>query len=386
MIVRRAEYELILDCARLSPAEERQDRINTTIARGIDWQLFLRTANYHRMLPLVYPRLSETGVSAVPPRVKSCLRRLFQETTWRNTMVAGELTRVLDMLASHGIDAVPFKGPVLAALAYENVAMRQFGDIDLLVPADERARVLELLLADGYTMSDGWSHVKELNNEYALIGTRGGVPLDVHWKVFPPAVLTVNADQLRQRLVPVRLGDRDVRTFSIEDTLLILCVHADTHAWKRLMWISDIARLVASHPGLDWARALEIAAASGGERLLLLGLRLADDLLGIVPPEPVVTRARTDRHVTRLAKRVSESLFESAPSEVEADREKSLLQLMSRERLWHKLRLVVTPNTSDWEASRLPRFLSPLYYVIRPFRLLGKYGRGVAAALRDADG
>lgn len=380
---RRAEYQLLLDCARLSLAEERQLRMNRTIECGIDWQLFLRTTNKHGMLPLVYHRLSETGVSSVPPRAINWLRRSFQETTWRNTLLAGELTRVLDLLASHGIDAVPFKGPVLAALAYENVAMRQFGDLDLLVRADERTRTRELLLGDGYTMYDGWSHVHELNHEYTLVGTRGGVRLDVHWELFPRAVLPIQADQLRQRLTAVRIGDREVRTFSLEDTLLILCVHADTHAWERLMWIGDIAQLVACHPGLDWAKAAEIADSSGSERLLMLGLRLANDLLGAASPEPVMTRARTDRHVTRLAATVSERLFGPAPSDVEADREKSLLQLRSRERLWHKVWLAATPNESDWEVMRLPRSLSALYYVIRPFRLLGKYGRRVRAAGRN---
>lgn len=381
----RAEYQLLLDCACLLLAEERRSRMNRTIECGIDWQLFLRTAHRHGMLPLVYLRLSETGVSAVPPRVISRLRRSFRETTWRNTLLAGELTRVLDMLASHGIYAVPFKGPVLTALAYENVAMRQFGDLDVLVRADERTRARELLLGDGYTMYDGWSHVHELNHEYTVVGTRSGVRLDVHWKLFPQAVLRVKPDQLRQRLAVVRIGDRAVRTFSPEDTLLILCVHADTHAWERLKWISDIAQLVASQPRLDWARAVEIAASSGSERLLLLGLRLADDLLGAASPEPVMTRARTNRHVTRLATTVSERLFEPALSDVDADREKSLLQLRSRDRLWHKLWLAATPNESDWEVMRLPGSLSGLYYVIRPFRLLGKYGRQVRSAGRNVE-
>ena len=62
-------------------------------------------------------------------------------------------------------------------------------------------------------------------------------------------------------------------------------------------------------------------------------------------------------------------------SDVDADRQKSLLQLMSRDRLWHKLWLAATPNESDWELMRLPASLSALYYVLRPFRLLRKYGR-----------
>jgi hypothetical protein len=378
---RPAEQELILDCARLSPAQERRVRINRTIERGIDWQLFIRMAQRHGMLPIVYLRLSEADVSSVPPTVISFLRQSFQETTWRNTLLAGELTRVLDLLASHGIDALPFKGPVLAALAYENVAMRQFSDLDLLVHPHERTRTRDLLLGDGYTMFDGWSHVHELNHEYTLVSTRG-VRVDVHWKLFPRAVLPVSPQRLR-RLAEVRIGGRTVCTFSPESTLLILCVHADTHAWERLMWINDIAQLVASCPDLDWDQALEIADSSRSERLLLLGLRLADDLFGAAPPEHVMTRARTDPQVSRLAAIVSDRLFEPLLSDVDADREKSLLQLRSRDRLWHKLWLAATPNESDWGVMRLPASLSALYYVMRPFRLLGKYGRQLTSFGRD---
>jgi hypothetical protein len=326
------------------------------------------------MLPLLYLRLNETGVSALPPKVISWLRRSFQETAWHNTLLAGELTRVLDLLASHGIDPVPFKGPVLAALAYENVAMRQFGDLDLLVQPHEHVRTRELLIGNGYAMYDGWSHIHELNYEYTLVGTNG-VRVDVHWKLFPRAVLPLKPDQLRQRLIEVQVGNRAVRTFSAEDTLLILCVHGDMHAWDRVKWISDIAQLVASHPDLVWTRAVEIAESAASARLLLLGLRLADELLGAPAPEPLMSRARADRQVTRISTTISERLFESPPTGLEGDRAKGWLQLMSRERLWHKLWLAATPNESDWEVMRLPKSLSPLYYLIRPFRLLGKYGR-----------
>ena len=375
MSVRRPEQQLLLDCACFSTAEERHVRMNRTIEVGFNWDLFRRTAQQHELLPLAYLRLSDASVSAVPRKVLDSLRRSFQQTKWRNTLLAAELTRVLDVLALHGIDAVPFKGPALAALAYENVAMRQFVDLDLLVRPHERTRARKILLSEGYALYEDWSHVHELNYEYSLVGSRGGVCLDVHWRLFPRAVLPIDPDELRQRLAPIRIGDRTVDTFSAEDTLLIHCVHADAHGWGRLKWINDIAQLVASHPDLNWTSAVEIAHSAGSERLLLLGLRLAVDLLGAPVPDTVLSRARANRHVTRLAKTVSDRLFESATSETEADRDKSLLQLMSRDRLWHKLWLAATPNETDWEAIRLPKSLSSLYYVIRPFRLLGKYGR-----------
>jgi hypothetical protein len=39
----------------------------------------------------------------------------------------------------------------------------------------------------------------------------------------------------------------------------------------------------------------------------------------------------------------------------------------------------MTPGEGDWECLSLPPLFSPLYYVLRPVRLTGKYGRRMVA-------
>jgi len=38
------------------------------------------------------------------------------------------------------------------------------------------------------------------------------------------------------------------------------------------------------------------------------------------------------------------------------------------------VRLAFTPTVGDWHALALPSWLFPLYYLLRPFRLLAEYG------------
>jgi len=56
---------------------------------------------------------------------------------------------------------------------------------------------------------------------------------------------------------------------------------------------------------------------------------------------------------------------------------------VARERLGDRVRycarLAVTPYVRDWAVLPLPGAMSPLYYLIRPFRMIGRYA---AAALR----
>ena len=372
---RRPEHELLLWCARAGA--ERAPHIAALIARGLDWPEVLRTARVHGVVPLLHWQLDALGYDGVPAETAAELRGEFRATSWSNVLLMGEMLRVVRLLAARDVAAIPFKGPVLAATAYGNVALRQFGDVDLLVRERDRVRAREVLRANGFELFAEWTQVQQFNHEYTLIAKGDRVRVDVHWEVFPRSVFPIDADGLWARARPAEVGGREVLTFSPEDTLLVLCVHADTHLWERLLWLCDIARVLDAHPALDWGQMLRRARASGSDRILSLGLRVAADLLGARVPEDILRRVRADAAVATLAAEVTARLFRDAPPDpVALDLEKSIFQLRSRPRLWDKIRLAATPNETDWALLPLPEPLYPLYYVVRPFRLLIKYGMG----------
>jgi hypothetical protein len=63
-----------------------------------------------------------------------------------------------------------------------------------------------------------------------------------------------------------------------------LCEHGTEHLWERLIWICDIAEPISTGRGSSRTR-------HASERMLLLGLRLASDVLGAPIPEPMRRRA-----------------------------------------------------------------------------------------------
>jgi hypothetical protein len=169
----------------------------------------------------------------------------------------------------------------------------------------------------------------------------------------------------------------EVRTLAVEDLLSLLCVHGAKHFWQRLSWISDIAELLRSHPELDWGRARELARELDCERMLFLGLYLAGDLLGTNLPEEILVHQREERLLHSLAGQVCARLFWN-PSIEPGVIGRCRFRIRMRERLWdglrYSLRLAVTPTEEDWALLPLPDRLNSLYYVIRPLRLLSKYG------------
>jgi hypothetical protein len=169
-----------------------------------------------------------------------------------------------------------------------------------------------------------------------------------------------------------------VQTLGSEDLLMFLCAHGAKHGWERLEWICDVAQLVRQQPDLNWESIVTRARARGCERMVLLGLLLARDLLEAPVPEPLLARARADASASALARLVQSRMF-TDPTAAEDPWNARVFQLRVlerwRDRVRFILRLTFTPSLGDWELVRLPAALSFLYYLIRPVRLAVKYGR-----------
>ena len=58
----------------------------------------------------------------------------------------------MKLLESNGINAIPYKGPVLANLAYGNLSFREFGDIDILINKSDALKAKEIMISNGYEL------------------------------------------------------------------------------------------------------------------------------------------------------------------------------------------------------------------------------------------
>ena len=139
----------------------------------------------------------------------------------------------------------------------------------------------------------------------------------------------------------------------------------------------DVANLINSHKEISWEGILRESGQMGIERVTLLCLFLVRDLTGIDLPEEVSAKIERRPVVRRLAERAYRKLFYEVgdPAGIFKDQ---LLYLKMRERFGDKIRFVYhlafTPNVKDWGLLPFGSTWSPLYYLLRPFRLIITYG------------
>jgi hypothetical protein len=380
------ESDLLLACARTAIDANASARIERLLEQDIDWEGLIAEAHRHGVVPLVYHTLQNRVAARVPADALEKLRAQYRSGAQQSMALTGALLQVMQSFADGGIQALPLKGPALAALAYGNLSLRSFCDLDILVRDRDVLAAKQILLALGYHPEKPMTNRQEqlhlqTHYVYAFVHRESHVIVELHYRIRPRYfAFALGAQQLWGQMVSVRVGREQVPSLAPEHLLLFLCAHGANHCWERLAWICDIAELLRSQPALDWPTLMERARAAGGERMLLLGLRLAQDLLGARLPPRIADRAQRDRIVSLLACQVRARLF--APAEQPLGLfESAFFHLRARERWRERIQYclgVATITTAeDWALVALPAPLAFLYSLIRPFRLAGTYGAGL---------
>jgi Uncharacterised nucleotidyltransferase len=305
-----AEIELLLCCARTCVSSETAARVKVLLRQGVDLACLVRMARRHGVLPLVYWNLHKVG--PVPETVFDQLRGYFRTNAVRNIILAEELIEILKLLKTRNILAIPFKGPLLAAVAYRNLALREFFDLDVWVHQRDFAAAETALKSRGYRLQ------VQAPWESCFVRNDGkmAMAVDLHRGITPPDFpFALDFDHLCERLRRVELSRRIVPTFSPEDVLIILCVQVAKDAWEcrnRLLQLCDISAVIDSHPTIDWRNLMRQARAMGCERMALLGFRLVNELLEASVPIEILQEAAAHRAIGTLSQRVRAVLFGAA--------------------------------------------------------------------------
>ncbi len=342
-----------------------------------NWDDLIDLALQHRVLPMLFSRLAEMA-PAVPIGALNRIQEENDRIVVRNLTNAAEVIAILQTFDRQGIQAIPFKGVVLAAAAYGDLLSRPGGDLDFLVRRGDLVRATDRLQARGYELETSTlpdRTPKEAScHEYQFQRRADGMVVELRWRLDlmgDSYGRDLGLDWVWPRHATAMLAGTAVPVLSPEVSLLVLCMHGCKHYWSRLVWVCDVAKMIAAAPELDWHVVLTESKRLGLKRSLGLGVLISERMLQTKVPRIVLDQFESDKTTRKLAEHFVENLLKEPgvgprgriPLKIK------LLDFQDRSRLFlspHFFR----PNDRDLNVLGLPEWLRPFYYLLRPIRLL----------------
>ena len=188
---------------------------------------------------------------------------------------------------------------------------------------------------------------------------------------------------------PVSTGEgRNLLAPGPEAMLLAVCVDGANEMWPKLSSIADVGALLTAYPGADWKGLLREAAGFGQKRSLLVGVQVAETVLGCPLPEAFREEASKDPVAHRLAQTAAMRMLAEESFQTGIVRQ-SQFAFQTRDRMSDRgrylSRLLFVPSAMDLSRFPLPDALYSLYFCIRPFRLAWNAWQGPAPRIPWTD-
>lgn len=376
------EMSLLLNCCVFTPqVDTSANEISIQIPKDIDWGLLFRNGAYHKLLPQLFSYLEVLKIPGIPEEMLSELEGTVFQNSVRNLHMAGVLCDVVSVMRDNGIEALPFKGPVLSKRVYSEINCRFFNDLDILVSVEDALKARDILVENGFEVTPSISKDCEQaymadENFFVLTHTEKKVDIDLHWELTGRySLIPLEFEDLRDSFLNEDFAGVPMHSLSDEDSLVQICVHATSHCWDKLEAVCCIAHHLKNNECFCWESVLERATSINCLRMVLLGLQLSRLIYKTRFPSKVLELLGEDKGVQDIAQQITRNLLQNTSRNINRrySWRFSLLHLRIRDsfadRVQYCLRMLFRPTIQEWIFCSLPSSLSFLHVIIRPFRL-----------------
>jgi hypothetical protein len=364
---------------RIGNPDESDFRLEIIGNADPDWNVILNLVSQHRLHSVLRQAIADTAVNP-PKRIAQMLDDRYRENSIRNLEYSRQLYELSDLFESNGIAAIPYKGPVLAEVAYGNVGDRSFGDLDFLVAKGDVKAACDLLERNGYklmnfadipvdTLID--ETVFRWGKEFRFIDSDSNLPVELRFgfiggKRSEPEIF---ADLWKRRTATTLVG-RTVPALSPEDRALLLLVHGTKHGWRQLSWIYDIALILQQD--VDWETVIVRAKKYCWRNAVLYGLGVTAAATGLSVPESIQAELDSTRLCSWGARQTVALLRDNLGENVQYLEPITIAMFLNDDlpgAFAEGIHEVLAPRKADYDWIPLPQRLYLLYYVVRPCRL-----------------
>ncbi len=335
----------------------------------------IRRASHHALLVHV---AAMARADEWPDAIRQPLEAARRQQAFDALRLAQALGELHAACEAEGLRILVLKGVALATVLHGDVAARQCGDLDVLVPPDALGRFAAILTTLGYVPDPMWQgttparfdEIARTHHEF-VFHRADGVTVEAHTRLttaFIPRVPSFEALWRDRQTLP--LQGRAIATPGWADTVVHLATHGYRHAWARIGWLCDIAHVMA-RDDIAWDDVARRARLRREWVAVMGALLLARELLGAPMPPVPAAPARSRRAAAAVARRVASGRVNPDGRDMLADHWRSRDGLPESLRYLWRVATTMTPADCQpgdgWPPSRTTRL------VRRPLRLLRRY-------------
>lgn len=348
------EAALLITCLRGLPFNLPEDT---------NWRALQALAQENGVLLLVYEPLLAVGAD-----MPAFFRDAARECRAAAESLGVALEALLQEFAEHGIEVLPLKGPALALALYGDAALRQSNDIDLLVRRDDFSNAEALLLSRGFNSLGAAS-------EHDRRFLRGELLVELHFELASPRFFPFDIDGIWSRSRRVDFCGKPARAMSNGDLVLYLCAHGLKHGFSRLIWILDLSHALRGWEPREYRELMKQAHRRGLRPWLLVGCEVVRAMFPQQLPAALDAAIATSPVALERARRTAERLFSVDQQVVVNDYRGFYLQAEPNPlKRWRYRLRYLAPTCTDSLWARRHRIDPRMMVILRPFRLLEKYG------------
>ncbi len=236
-LILRPEELIILLAADICPKQKVLDEIDALLLKVTDWEFFTSLAIDKASSPLILKKIPLlANANTIPGSVLNKLTQASLKTLSRNMVLTEHFRQIIIAFSDIGIPVIALKGSYLSDWLYQDLGLRQFSDLDLLVPEHDGLRAVEELRKMGYNGEiNNPLHLSEMTQNHLGIVHympmhKNGVSVEIHIRITGKnETYNVDLEGMRKRAMLLNLHGVEAYGFYPNDLLMHLCLHLDKH-------------------------------------------------------------------------------------------------------------------------------------------------------------
>ncbi len=223
-----------------------------------EWQGWYHRVEEHGLAPGLYRLLERPRWSGLPAEQRAECRARYLEQTARTLGARRQCTEIRECLENASIPVLPLKALAFSGTLYDDPGLRQFGDLDLLIPEEAAGEAEARLHALGYRPLAAFTSREEaaLHARFAHLcplARPGGLPVELHTHL-----LKDRGDDrmaVRDTWDHAGIDAAGTRRMRPEHEFVYAAAHYAGHlhlGGARLKWAADLLRMARYEEALDW--------------------------------------------------------------------------------------------------------------------------------------